>query len=76
MNDDEKLKQINDRLDEIDSEISRLSALKRKLKDAKEKLHDKKYLEERNSLAQNDWVAGKQTKFYLFSSLLTTLLHF
>lgn len=70
MNYDEKLKQINERLEEIDSEISRLSTLKRKLKDAKEKLHDRKYLEERNSLAQNDWVAGKQTKFISFSSFL------
>lgn len=56
---DKELLQINDRIQDIDTEINRLSALKRKLIAAKEKLQDKKYLEKRNELSQNEWDQGK-----------------
>lgn len=56
---DKELMQINDRLQDIETEINRLSALKRKLIATKEKLQDKKYLEKRNELANNEWDQGK-----------------
>lgn len=57
---DEKLSQIDVRLKEVESEISRLSAVKRKLIAAKEKLHEEKYLEKRNELANNNWNQGEE----------------
>lgn len=56
---DEKLVQVDDRLREVESEINRLSTLKRKLTAAKEQLQDKKYLDQYNQLAKNDWSQGK-----------------
>lgn len=56
---DKELMQINDRLQDVEAEINRLLALKRKLIAAKEKLQDKKYLEKRNDLAKNEWDKGK-----------------
>lgn len=55
---DEKLVQIDERLREVEAELSRLSALKRKLTAAKEQLQDRKYLEQNNQLAKNDWSQG------------------
>lgn len=59
MSEDDKLSQIDERLREIDSEIGRLTTLRRKLNAAKEKLQDKKYLDKRNELSKNDWSHGE-----------------
>lgn len=62
MDHDDKLVLINDRLREVNAEIDRLTTLKRKLKDAKEKLQDEKHLEKRNELAKSNWSEGNNER--------------
>lgn len=53
-----KIKEIDEELDLIDSQISKLQVKKKKLLLAKEELKDKKYFEKSTELAQNDWAQG------------------
>ena len=56
---DDQLTKLDGRIHEVEVEINRLTALKRKLISAREKLQDKKYLEKTTELANNDWNHGK-----------------
>lgn len=53
-----KIKIIDEELDSIDSQISKLQNTKKKLLLAKEELKDKKYSDKSTELAQNDWAQG------------------
>lgn len=56
---EQRLTQIDDRLEEIDEEIHRLSSLKQKLKKERESLIDKKNFETSTELSENDWSNGE-----------------
>lgn len=53
-----KIKEIDEQLDSIDSQISKLQNKKKKLLLVKEELKDKKYFDKSTELAQNDWAQG------------------
>jgi hypothetical protein len=59
---EQRISQIDDRLEEIDVEIHRLSSLKQKLKKERDNLIDKKNFEKSTELSENDWSNGE---FYL-----------
>lgn len=57
---EQRISQIDDRLEEIDVEIHRLSSLKQKLKKERDSLIDKKNYEKSTELSVgNDWSHGK-----------------
>lgn len=56
---EQRISQIDDRLEEIDVEIHRLSSLKQKLKKERENLIDKKNFEKSTELSENDWSHGE-----------------
>lgn len=58
---EQRLAKIDDRLEEIDSEIHRLSSLKQKLKREREKLIDTKNFSDSTDLSAQDWSNGKFT---------------
>ncbi|XP_070494193.1 ATP-dependent DNA helicase Q1-like [Chironomus tepperi] len=55
MNDDDRIKEINERLKEIDGQLDRLRNLKLKLLAEKEKLTDKKHFEKSEKLSKTEW---------------------
>ena len=59
MNDDERIKEINGRLKDIDEQLDRLRNLKQKLVAEKEKLQDKKNFEKSEKLSKTEWQNGK-----------------
>ena len=54
-----KIKKIDEEIELIDSQISKLQISKKRLLLAKEELKDKKYFDKSTELAQNDWAQGK-----------------
>lgn len=56
---EQRITQIDDRLEEIDVEIHRLSSLKQKLKKERESLIDKKNFEKSTELSESDWSNGE-----------------
>jgi hypothetical protein len=60
MNDDDRIKEINVRLKEIEEQADRLRNLKQKLLAEKEKLTDKKNFEKSEKLSKNEWQNGKE----------------
>lgn len=65
---EQRLAKIDDRLEEIDSEIHRLSSLKQKLKREREKLIDTKNFSDSTDLSAQDWSNGK-------FSILIAIIH-
>lgn len=57
---EQRLVKLDDRLEEIDSEIHRLSSLKQKLKREREKLIDSKNLQDSTELSEKDWSNGRR----------------
>lgn len=58
MDTEQRISQIDDRLEEIDTEIHRLSSLKQKLKKERDNLIDRKNFEKSTELSGNDWSNG------------------
>jgi predicted nuclease with TOPRIM domain len=58
MTEDSQLNQIDDRLEEIEVQISKLKELKKRLLKQKEKLADKSNYEKSEALAKNEWNQG------------------
>ncbi len=56
---EQRITQIDEKLEEIDIEIHRLSSLKQKLKKEREKLIDSKNFEKSTELSENDWINGE-----------------
>lgn len=57
---EQRLVKLDDRLEEIDSEIHRLSSLKQKLKREREKLIDSKNFQDSTELSEQDWSNGRR----------------
>lgn len=57
---EQRLVKLDDRLEEIDSEIHRLSSLKQKLKREREKLIDSKNFQDSTELSEKDWSNGRR----------------
>lgn len=60
MNDDDRIKEINGRLKDIEEQLDKLRNLKQKLLAEKERLTDKKNFEKSEKLSKNEWQNGKK----------------
>lgn len=58
VSDDDRIKEINGRLKDIDEQLDRLRNLKQKLLAEKEKLTDKKNFEKSEKLSKTEWQNG------------------